>query len=35
MIDKRKGRKDTTESIEEYLETISRLVEKKKILFFP
>ena len=32
MIDKRKGRKDTTESIEEYLETISRLVEKKKIL---
>ncbi len=32
MADKKKASKDTTESIEEYLETISRLIEKNEIL---
>jgi DtxR family Mn-dependent transcriptional regulator len=32
MADKKRDKKDTTESIEEYLETISRLLEKKQDL---
>ena len=32
MSDKKKGNKDTTESIEEYLETLSRLIERKQDL---